>query len=298
MHHYTLDTCTTLMHHEHSALIFQKWIPEAAMHQPHLTRGVLALSAFHLAHKQGPDNSLWMKLAVKNQTIASVALREALETMNDENSPGMFILSIILGLTSFAATNCLQSPSVSDFVECFMLVRGPTNISMSMGTHPKAFSAQFWPLTLGYSVIDECREDPLPESIAEHMQAVREMIEVSVLDQTDREILLVAFVKLESLYKEVVHTKGTANGNAAFLWKWSGGASPEYVTILRSLDPYALVLFAHFAMLTHIFDNDWFFQGWAERTVDVIASHLAPPHKEILDWPKAQLENNLESFRS
>jgi len=78
MHHYTLDTCKSMMYSDHSLLVFQQLIPEVAMTQPHVTRGVLAVSACHLAYQKSSENSLWMKLAIKNQIIASAALRQAL----------------------------------------------------------------------------------------------------------------------------------------------------------------------------------------------------------------------------
>jgi hypothetical protein len=284
------------MEHENSRLVFQLWIPEAAVYQPSLARGVLSMSAFHLAQKKPSDKYLWMRLAIKNQTIASAAMRQNLGSINDSNRPGMFILSIFLGLTSFTATSWLKFPSVADMTECFMLLRGPTDITKA----PEGeldFSSQFWPLIMGYNVIDKCSAEVLPHTINEQVKKVDAIIRNTNLSETNRHILIETLASLKALYREVVHTKGTANGNPSLIWKWPGLVSAQYVTLLRELEPLALIIFAHFAILTNIFRASWCFNGWAEKTIAVITFHLSLPLRKMIDWPRQQLRCNLEAFR-
>jgi hypothetical protein len=284
------------MAHENSRLVFQLWIPEAAAYQPSLARGILSMSAFHLAQKKPSEKYLWIKLAIKNQTTASNALRKALGSMNEDNSPGMFILSILLGLTSFTSTTLLKSPTVADMTESFMLLRGPTNI-IKAPEGKGGFASQFWPLTMGYNVIDNCSTEALPHIISEQVEKLEVMIQNASLPETNRTVLLETMSLLTALYREIVHTKGTANGNPSMIWKWPGLVSTRYATLLRELEPLALVVFAYFAILTNIFRADWCFNGWAEKTIAVITFHLSLPLRKMMDWPRQQLRSNLEAFR-
>jgi hypothetical protein len=207
----------------------------------------------------------------------------------------MFILSILLGVTSIAATSWLESPSVDDFTDCFMLVRGPSAIP---GIKYERIAQQLWPLTLGYDVINESSSGTLPESITKQLNMVHHMIEASIVSSQDRITLFQSLAQLEVLYKEVVFTRGTANFNPSMIWKWAGRTSTDFVAMLRFLEPHALVIFAHFAILSDIFGATWFFNGWATKAVETISSHLHSPWKDLLKWPREQLENDLAQFRN
>jgi hypothetical protein len=177
-----------------------------------------------------------------------------------------------------------------------MLLRGPTNITKAPEGE-RDFSSRFWPLTMGYNVIDKCSSEVLPKAISEQVDKLDAIIKNTSLPETDRDVLLETLALLKALYSEVVHTKGTANGNPALIWKWPGLVSARYATLLRELEPLALIVFAHFAILTNIFRASWCFNGWAEKTIAVITFHLGLSLRKMMDWPRQQLRSNLEAFR-
>jgi hypothetical protein len=102
---------------------------------------------------------------------------------------------------------------------------------------------------------------------------------------------------LEKIYSEVGYTKGTANGNMAMIWKWVGYASETYMVGIKEQDPMALVIFAHFALLSKVLKSCWYIQGWPEAAIKSIAHAIIDPEwREALVWVEQQLEADLDIF--
>lgn len=72
--------------------------------------------------------------------------------------------------------------------------------------------------------------------------------------------------------------------------------SQSYIQLLRQSNQGALLVYAHFAILTDIFKDQWYFQGWADRAVTGISNLLDSFWTEAIRWPQDQIRSELSAF--
>ena len=118
-------------------------------------------------------------------------------------------------------------------------------------------------------------------------------------DEEIRNVLAEALGTLQHVFTEVVCSKGTElNKDPGIGWKWPHMCSQEYSSLLRESHGGALVIFAHFALLSKTWHDVWYLHGWTPRVVDGISAGIDSGWQEWLKWPKKQVEDGFPILNS
>jgi hypothetical protein len=110
--------------------------------------------------------------------------------------------------------------------------------------------------------------------------------------------MLEALQALETVYAEIEYLvqHEAETWYPGLVWKWPATLSQQYVAHLQANDPAALVLSAHFAVLSTLFD-EWWLSVWPRRAFLSISDALPASWRELIRWPEDQLQDELRSLR-
>ena len=123
LHHFTTKTCTTLDSVGSQQHIWSESIVQIGFQHPFLLRGILSISALHLATSTPESNSNFV-IQVSNQyNRALLEFRNVLSNIGEGNWVAVFAFSCITFIHAFAVAQ-IQPPMdpTSDFLNCMRLV--------------------------------------------------------------------------------------------------------------------------------------------------------------------------------
>jgi Fungal specific transcription factor domain len=299
-HHYTQYTSLSLMKKPEVQELFQNKLPQEAAKYPCLMHGLMALSALHVAHRLPPEKGIWIPIAFRHQARALAGLRSSLPNLDEQNCHALFALSCMVFTTSISMSSGSdvlhpnESIPTEDLIEPLLLVLGIEQVAdAGMRWIQKGMMAP----TLASYEVEGSTSISLPPPIENQLLHISSMIETETTDSTDAMSLLGALNALKAVYKDVFHTMGSEYLNPGFVWKWPNRLGSSYVALLRKSDSSALVIYAHFALLSNLLHEEWYFEGWAERVVFGVSRVVEPRWKEVMEWPRQQLAEGLCQFR-
>jgi hypothetical protein len=301
MHHYSTETSLSIVRMPEIQRLFQIQMPEYALCEPRLMRGLMSLSAFHLAYKRPAEASLWMPLAFKHQTTVLRSLRMISSGINKDNCLALFCLSATVALTALSSSSWPVAPKgtsgMSDIIQPLILMRGSSDLGRCAEYLQQAFlNGPMGPLLAGHFITSDTSQY-LPVEAKIQLEKIRTLIKAKCPSKSHQDELLQTLGWLEKIYSEIGYTNGTANGHMGLVWKWISYVSEEYMSYLKDLDPGALVIFAHFSILSDLFKSYWYLHGWADRALKRIAHVVQDAEfKEELLWAETQLGADLPIF--
>jgi hypothetical protein len=299
MHHYTLRSAKTITDKPSQLPAFQEWCPENVEKHPYLLDGMLSMAAFHLAHCRPDEKSIWVPAGIRHQTAALMGFRNNLKNdVTQENCHALFAQSLFLSTTSLASSRYMSNGdletifSVDDVLEPFMHIRGAGDVCLT---------AYWWikngPLSemlLGnFLRVEGELAGPIDARITDLKKMVFQKFSGTPLEIH----LMGATEALRFVYRETAHATHTRN-NPRYIWKWANLVNQSYINLLRTHEPGALVLFAHFALLSAAYDNAWYFHGWAERAIKAVSDSIPQDWKEWIHWTEQQLATGLVDFKN
>jgi hypothetical protein len=301
LYHYGIHTALSLPNQKEMQQTWQHWLPERALSQPFLMYGLTALSAFHLAHKSKPDqchngisdNAIWIALALKHQTKALEYFRSSLLDVTEQNCHDLFALAnflIIMSLTSSSFASTRSDLSMVIALEPLLLIRGTgemlTLTFTWINVGPMARLIRGHVLVLPPDHV-------LPAAVAMRFTQLK-----SMLIETDSIEAQEALSSLQEIYHEASYSQVAIETNPGIVWKWAGTVSDNFVSLLKSSHPGALVVYAHWVILSQSLNDEWHFRGWAERALREISHVLDDAWKQWLVWPEEQMMSSLANLRS
>jgi hypothetical protein len=299
MYHYTLKSSGTVIDKPSQLSAFQEWCPENIEKHPFLLEGMLALAAFHVAYLKPSESQALVPLGLRHQTAALVGFRDTLrDDPTKENCHALFAQSLFLSAVSLAASRYTTTGEVETSInmdtvlEPFMHIRGAGDVCLT---------AYWWIKTGPFSDVLPGNflraEGSLVPSIDNHMSDLKSMIWEKYGGSPMEIHLLGATEALRFIYKEAAFAMQKKYNNPRFVWKWSNLVNQSYVGLLRSHDPGALVIFAHFALLSQAYEEFWYLDGWSKRAIKAVEEAIPEEWKHWTKWPEAQLENELYDFK-
>jgi hypothetical protein len=247
--------------------------------------GLLAISALHLADKEPASAAEYLPLSIHHQNLAISSFRSALVAISEENCHAVFAQASVISMSSMFLA-CVRSrvdpnyePSVDEFIEPYLLTRGIGEV---------VAAARDWiisgPLAVmldGHIVpdVDHCT---IPYAVQSHFDNIRDKFRRSFPDEEELTALLEALASLEHIYKELSTGLKGWEDNPGLVWKWPSATPQSYTSKLRLHHPGALVLYAHFAILSRKYDSNWFHRGWSDLAVTTISNALSPEWRALI----------------
>ncbi|KAI0382708.1 hypothetical protein F5Y04DRAFT_42180 [Hypomontagnella monticulosa] len=262
---------------------------------------VFAIASHQLARLQvgvedtGNRRSHYFTLAQSHFQEGLAGFRQTLPKLDSSNRMALFISAMLVCWCTFAA----GPTGPGDLLVCDIdneevaywipLVHGVRIIQTAMGpielpSNPAAscgidkenaptYSSQF-------PTIDW--EEPL--------YSLRDYIASS--DSPHVETCLQALRDMQAIFEEICgKSDGTRSESSdnRFVFGWLYRMREPFVTCLRAVEPLALVLLAHYAVLLGTMSECWFLEGWPQHLISAIDDLLGSEHKPWLRWPREQV---------
>jgi hypothetical protein len=123
------------------------------------------------------------------------------------------------------------------------------------------------------------------------------MVQTHCPDPEVQETLLKSLYLLEHIFTEIFCSQGhEQSSDPGIAWKWPFVVGAAYTTLLREQNEAALVIYAHFALLSHNWNDRWYLEGWRTRIVNSVKNCVGPVWQEYMRWPVEQVRNGIPIF--
>ena len=249
-------------------------------------RGLLAVSALHLAHFASPGKrERYAAQAAVQQDLALSAVRPAMSNVTKENCDALFIFSTIVLVLTFAqpcvpGTLVFTEPRDQGMSEWLSLIRGVHSILISAWDWIEGGKISPILKSGGYRTPPEFLGPPESDRLVE----LSNLIEEATIDEADLEIYNAAIAKLRRSFA-IAYSSDTRICNLAPAFAWPIGVSDEYIALLRKHTPEALAIFAHYSILLKKLDGFWWVQGWGTNILSTTYGLLDNAHRLWIRWP-------------
>ncbi|GAD98416.1 C6 zinc finger domain protein [Paecilomyces variotii No. 5] len=280
MMHWCSSAYRTVTRDEPSDYVWQQAIPREALSHPFLMRGILAMSALHLAAStSGPQKAAYIRTAVAHQDQALALFREMLGDINLSNGKAMFAFSSLVVGFAFAfpiTPDILQPLSlVDDLYRIIMLCRGTQQVLSTCHIWLEK-DKDFAPYL---KALDE--NVKLSEDVKALLKNLHYTNEQNASSDLDHDI---------EAYREVIERTGIALEKARHETKtistagwWAIKLPSAYVDDLHEHKEFALIILAYYCLVLHRLRGNWLVQDWGSRVLMVIYDFLEADRRPLLN---------------
>ncbi len=280
LHHYTastyavLDTCSN----SKTQRLWQDNVVRLGLQHPFLLRGVLAVSATHLAFLLPNTKSKYLLQSSIHVDIALQEFRKQLLRLQESQVLPLFPLACLLVVQNLASVNLQNTyDHIEAFLSCVQLVKGVSTV-----------------LKARWDVFEHCELSPLisagimrdrdvqTSEFACLRDAVRDRMQEAT--ETDRLACLTAIHELQFVFngvQECVQGKSPL----AILLTWPLKLPPRFVEMLSGRHPMALIILAHMVVILQYVGQVWWLSGWDARLLETITANLKDEYRMWLTWP-------------
>ena len=298
MHNYSHKTSRTKLgtNNVRLAHVFQEHIPEEAAKHTFLMHGVLALSALHLAMMRPAQVNKYASLCDKHQASALASYRQILTHITDDVADALFALSTILSISSLARgvlrASQTEGPnylSVDSICELLYLTRGVREVKEATGE--RVNRGPFSVVLHGHDLSGDVKVK-LSSKISGVFRDLEEMIHVNCADQEQRGHCSVAVMHLRDVYSGMLGQYLIGDLEMGQVWRWTAMLSYDFIKLVQSHYPPALVITAHFTVAAMMLREMWFISDWGSLAFDGIRIALNGELEEYLVWPQEQMASD------
>ncbi|KAJ1323572.1 fungal specific transcription factor domain-containing protein [Microdochium nivale] len=296
MHHYSTVTCETMGATPQQRDVWKYAVPKETIKHDFLMDGILSFAAVHYAHLNPPSSGInstfYITAAMQYQNSGLQGYRAALSSVTRDNFEAVFAFSIILTILGFAmpsglsasSAQLVSSPTTS--LSCiFELLKG---VKLTIEDYAEAIRiGMFSPL---FNSADQGHAPPaqlstvLPMAESEAaMERLRHRAEfvARYVGSEMRQVYLSSIDSLETAFQEVSATK---TFNIAIAWPVMASSSSRMIELFNHGDPMALLLWAHYGVLTLCFHDQWWGEGFGVRLVEDLSRRLHELDPEWDSW--------------
>ncbi|KAK9360724.1 hypothetical protein V1504DRAFT_453755 [Lipomyces starkeyi] len=283
MHHYSTQTYRTWSEAPEIQEIWKTVIPKEALAHHFLMHGLLALSALHLIQinsgDKSPSQMMYVEIATRHQSLALSSFRPELNNITPLNCNALFAFSSILSIIAFASSQCTgiepgMAP-VEEILRAFSLLRGVYEILRS---------AWDWIEKGQLGLLVRHEGTSTGDTVPAEAHAALDYLDELNNDNREteaRETYGSAIRKLRESF-ENFYTRCQQVRSAT---AWPITVPHAYIALLKSRQPMALVILAHYCVILSFLDGRWWLTGWGEKLVEEIYQSLDASWRPSIHWP-------------
>ncbi|KAL2203608.1 hypothetical protein CC79DRAFT_1399924 [Sarocladium strictum] len=265
-------------------------VPQLALRHDFVLQGILCFTGQHMLHLQHPQSSALVIRAASHKELAFPAFRQALENPTKDNCDAILVFACILLVLSLGGEANATKPDERDPLllvrasdsdsrvilpqwlqllrsgcamlgPCWQYIKaGPIN-PLLKGLHPGPVQNEVSQFHLGrFLSATSATPHMWPDDV------------VNIYTAAARE-LATAFASAD-LYSDASRSEFIRTFNVLALFPLR--VNEQFLALLASGHPAALILTAHYCMLLKQLDKYWYFTGRAERLLTEIEGMLEP----------------------
>ena len=289
LHHYTTTTCFSLADGQRNIDAWKLMLPRIALEYPYLMHGILALSALHLSSLDTYRAPEWSAKASLHEALALPEFRAAMSSITKDTSHAIFAFSgIVIPYAQAIATTPI-GPEASRFSdpgvlpEWFYLLRGTRTLLrqtrpwLEEGPFSTWFQRSEAPIDCTLNP-DDCHLIDLSPRLAISRAA-------GANPETD---FLTCCNALEELRKvsALPFSPYHEYGDKSIVLIWPLAIPEEFIHLVQTKSPDALIILAHYCVLLAQVQPSWFLHHQAEQMLCAIAACLDESMQSWLKWPQ------------
>jgi len=261
-----------------------------AFSHPYLLHAILSLAALDLFHHNPTDVGLYTQASSHNLLALRYA-RPLVSRCNREHSEALFTFSALTSLYTFAepplrllsAGHAESFDCIRDLLGAFRTGRGILAVMASNRPHLEEIGKpnhSLWPD--GRDEVEESLETEHPELgtlcglVGSHCRPPQTQILFKVLQDL--------FATLSLLKKRPIN-----HSSLRLIQTWPMHVDPLFLEMCDSMDPVALIILAHYAVMVHTRRNVWFFERWPPVLLRDLEQRLGHEWREYLEWPRSMI---------
>lgn len=283
MHHYTAFTSSLMFPGGYLQMLWQTHLPHEARSNPLLMHGLLAIAALHLGSAEPQDRSTHWLRALHHHSISLHQFNSMLSHGHPETSPALFTYVVLLAIWIFA------SPTVSGEIlrldtmldQLGLLRGGRSFLILNMRTIQK-------------TPIGKILSRPAPPNLPKlplHTTCAVEALKERASDEG----YLTAVDELQRLLQRSLSMPDDVRLGPA----WISTLEDAFWNRLRSREPLAILIFAHYSLLLQISHGlCWWMVNWPQKVIQAVEQELTSTERAALDWvvPLKNLQYALEEL--
>lgn len=263
--------------------------------------GVLALSALHIACTNPAKAEKYTQLCDKHQTIALASYRDILSHITEDVANAVFALSTILSFSSMARATLEASRmaepqfiSLKDVCELLHLNKGTREVNLAAGD--AIARGPFSAMLYGHRMASNVRAT-LTDALQDVFADLESMVNEFCTNSEHLELCMGALVSLHDVYANILffYSKGKLENGQ--VWRWTALIPQEFVKLIQTEYPPALVITAHFTIASLLTRQSWYVSAWGKLAFEGICMALKGRLGEYMIWPREEIASDNASFK-
>lgn len=272
----------------HIRQVWQAVVPREALPYDFLVHGLVAFAAIHVASTCPANGHFYKSLALSHRQRALQSALAPLHHITPTNCHALFAFAGVTAFSTFTVYSPETSP-VDVMLDFFPVVRGTKTVLrsalewISHGALNPLIERQW----------DEWKSDAAssPSALAPevkiHLWELEKLNCRTARDEEEHECFAVAIQRLIDAYETYKYIVG----DRSLVFVWTVVVRNEFVAALQSRKPMALVILAHYGILIHSVDEQWWAKGRGARLIEAIHLELPTEWKEAITWPLQVVRN-------
>lgn len=265
---------------------------------------LLAVSALHFAHFNPTQKVEYQVISSHYSALALSSFRNLLNDINESNCEVFFLFGSLTFLQSLCNVAHPSGPLTSaEVAQSFQLLQGMKCILdfkslqrwSSDGPLGQLFSHKATCLTPATPASPPSPPSEAPSAFQRRLDKLCRLARqlprtLEVINPQSASLL--ALEGLRNIYQDCLALSFTSD--LPHTWAWPLCLPPFFVDMIRSGDPMALIVLAHFAALSWPYEHKgWPSQGWSASVMGMVNRVIEEEWREWIEWPVKSLEEGI-----
>ncbi|MCJ1458068.1 hypothetical protein MMC28_008439 [Mycoblastus sanguinarius] len=256
-----------------------------------LMHALLAIAAVHLMKNNSTQSLVYERSALLHQNLALKSSIPLIQEITPDNCHAFFAFAGMIALLAFAFPHIPDASAPQESVDAilgsFDLIRGIKTVLES--AKDCIVHGSLGPL-LNHKYFSPRR--PLSADAKLAFEGLVEWNERETQDLRAQTTYSSAIYDLRRAFE----TYDVILKERSLVLVWATVVSDSYVMELKTRQPLAMVILAHFAVLLHSVSDRWWFEGKGSRLIEAISQLLPSKWQPAIQWPKDAIQKKGQFF--
>jgi hypothetical protein len=295
LHNFSTSTFSSMANEPVMKTIWRINVPQLGFSYEFVMRGILAMSAMHLAYSNPAKRGEYLYHANHQHDIG---LRQATSMMTHVTKENCSALYIFTAITSIMSVATPRKPDdfflvrESGIPSWLILFRGCKSVIES--SLDALLAGPLGPMFIsGGRRVKMLESNPASDqkSAAEDkLEELRSLIFNTIPDRHNMNVYMVAIDDLHKSYR-LSYTVGSSEflNDTADVFLWLFRLEDEYLSLLRERSQAALAILGFFGVLSKKLEKYWWMEGWSNHLMSRVYYSLDEEHRLWIRWPMEEI---------